>query len=262
MTDANGQVTNYFGMCRDISDIKATEEQLAQETKKAQEVETVKNAFLRNMCYEIRTPLNSVLGFSELIEKGHEADDEKIFIDEIKKNSRSLLVLVNNILFLSRLDAGMIEFKTSPIDFTIFFRERCEAAWQNCQQPNVDYIVETPYEHLTLEIDQNNLGVVIDQIVSNAAQHTTSGYVRARFDYNSEDLTVTVQDTGCGIPDDQLDKIFERFVSTDSGNSGLGLSICQEVVKQMGGRIRLKSEVGKGTIFWIIIPCATLMNNE
>ena len=262
VTDANGQVTNYFGMCRDISDIKATEEQLAQETKKAQEVETVKNAFLRNMCYEIRTPLNSVLGFSELIEKGHEADDEKIFIDEIKKNSRSLLVLVNNILFLSRLDAGMIEFKTSPIDFTIFFRERCEAAWQNCQQPNVDYIVETPYEHLTLEIDQNNLGVVIDQIVSNAAQHTTSGYVRARFDYNSEDLTVTVQDTGCGIPDDQLDKIFERFVSTDSGNSGLGLSICQEVVKQMGGRIRLKSEVGKGTIFWIIIPCATLMNNE
>ncbi len=100
-----------------------------------------------------------------------------------------------------------------------------------------------------------NLGIVIEQIVKNAAQHTTSGYIRARFDYNGEDLTVAVQDTGCGIPADQTEKIFERFVTTDSGNSGLGLSICQEVVKLMGGRIRLKSEVGKGTIVWIIIPC-------
>ena len=92
--------------------------------------------------------------------------------------------------------------------------------------------------------------------MTNAAQHTTSGYVRAHFDYNGEDLTVTIQDTGCGIPADQLERIFERFVTTSSDTSGLGLAICQEVVKLMGGRIRLKSEVGKGTIVWIIIPCS------
>ena len=106
-----------------------------------------------------------------------------------------------------------------------------------------------------LNIDLNNLGIIIDQIVANAVQHTTSGFVRTRFDYNGDDLTVTVQDTGCGIPPDQTGKIFERFISNYSGNSGLGLSICQEIVKLMGGRIRLKSEVGKGTIFWVVIPC-------
>ena len=254
---ADGNVTEYFGMCRDISDIKAAEEQLALETKKAQEVETVKNAFLRNMCYEIRTPLNSVVGFAELIAKNPDADDEKIFIEEIKKNSRFLLTLVSNILFLSRLDAGMIEFKPAPVDFAAIFEGRCQSAWLHCQKPGVKYYADVPYEQLVIDIDLTNLGVVIDQIITNAAQHTTSGYVRARFDYNGEDLTVAIQDTGCGIPADQLDKIFERFVTTDSNNSGLGLPICQEVVKLMGGRIRLKSEVGKGTIVWIIIPCTS-----
>lgn len=266
VTDADGHITHYFGMCRDISEIKATEELLALETKKAQEIETVKNAFLRNMCYEIRTPLNSVVGFSELIEKNPGSDDEAIFIEQIKSNSRILLNLVNNILFLSRLDAGMIEFSTSPTNFAAFFEGRCLAAWTHCKQPGVEYIVETPYKQLMLDIDQTNLGIVIDQIVANAVKHTTSGYVRAHFDYNGEDLTMTIQDTGCGIPANQLDRIFERFVTTSSGNSGLGLAICQEVIKQMGGRIRLKSEEGKGTIFWIIIPCTTadasLMNNE
>lgn len=261
-TDADGNVTDYFGMCRDISDIKATEEQLTRETKKAKEVETVKNAFLRNMCYEIRIPLNSVVGFAELIEQNHDADDEQFFIGEIKKNSRNLLNLVNNILFLSRLDAGMIEFNPMPVDFAAFFETRCQLAWQHCQQPGVDYIVETPYKNLILDIDQSNLGIVIDQIVTNAAQHTTSGHVRARFDYNSEDLTVTILDTGCGIADDQFGKIFERFVTSDSASSGLGLPICQEVVKLMGGRIHMKSEVGKGTIVWVIIPCTGTLNIE
>ena len=122
--------------------------------------------------------------------------------------------------------------------------------------------METPYKNLILDIDQSNLGIVIDQIVTNAAQHTTSGHVRARFDYNSEDLTVTILDTGCGIADDQFGKIFERFVTSDSASSGLGLPICQEVVKLMGGRIHMKSEVGKGTIVWVIIPCTGTLNIE
>lgn len=255
VTDANGHITNYFGMCRDISDIKATEEQLALETKKAQEVEEVKNAFLHNMCHEIRTPLNSVVGFAELMEQNQNSEDEQFFIEEIKKNSRSLLTLVNNILFLSRLDADMIEIRPEPVDFATFFKERCQLAWKYSQQPGVKYTIDTPYENLTLNIDQTNIGFVIDQIISNAVQHTSSGYVRARFDYNSEDLTIAVQDTGCGIPADQIERIFERFVTTNNNSSGLGLAICKEVVNLMGGRIRLRSEVGKGTIVWIIIPC-------
>jgi signal transduction histidine kinase len=242
-------------MCRDISDIKATEEQLALETVKAQEVETVKNAFLRNMSYEIRTPLNSVVGFAELFEKEHTADDEQFFIREIRENSEQLLKLINNILFLSRLDAQMIEFKKQPVDLPIVFEERCHTAWANLQQPGVNYVIDSPYKHLVLDLDMQNLGIVIDQVVLNAAQNTTKGTVRASFDYNGEDLTVTIQDTGCGIPAELLDNIFGRFVSADGSSGGLGLAICQELVKQMGGRIRLNSEVGMGTIVWVIIPC-------
>jgi signal transduction histidine kinase len=256
--DANGRVTEYFGMCRDISDFKVTEELLALETKKAQEVETVKNAFLHNMCYEIRTPLTSVVGFAELMERNPDADDEKLFVEEIKKNSLNLLSLINNILLLSRLDAGMIEHKHELVNFPAFFEGRCQSAWIHYQQPGVSYIIDNSYECLMIDIDLTNLGIIIDQIITNAAQHTTSGYVRARFDYNGEDLTVAIQDTGCGIPADQLDKIFERFVTTDSSSSGLGLPICQEVIKLMGGRIRVKSEPGKGTIVWIIIPCTCM----
>lgn len=253
--DANGHVTEYFGMCRDISNIKATEEQLARETVKAQEIETVKNAFLRNMSYEIRTPLTSVVGFAELFEMEHDVDDEQFFIEEIKKNSRTLLNLVNNILFLSRLDAGMIEIKTMSIDFATFFEERCQNVWAHHRQPGVDYIVDSSYKRLVLDVDLSNLSIVIEQIVTNAVQNTTSGSVHASFDYNGENLTMTVQDTGSGIPDNLIDRIFERFVTTGSDNSGLGLPICQEVVRLMGGRIHLKSERGKGTIVWIIIPC-------
>ena len=253
--DDQGHVTSYFGMCRDISDIKATEEKLAQETLKAQEVETVKNTFLHNMCYEIRTPLNSVVGFSELFEKEHSVDEEAFFIEEIKRNSRSLLNLINNILYLSRLDAGMIEFKTEPTDFPEFFKSHCEMAWLPYQRNDVNYIVDEPYERLVLDLDQNNLGVVIDHVITNAAQHTTQGSIRASFDYNGEFLMITIQDTGCGIPEDLLNNIFGRFVTTDDGSSGLGLPICQEALKNMEGKIRIKSEVDKGTIVWITLPC-------
>lgn len=254
VTDANGTVTKYFGMCRDISDIKATEKQLALETKKAQEVEMVKNAFLHNMCYEIRTPLTSVVGFAELMEMNPDSEDEKSFIEQIKINSRILLNLVNNILLLSRLDAGMIEFKPEPVDFANFFESHCRDTWLKYGKSDINFIVDSPYKNLMLNIDLNNLGIVIDQLLINAAQFTNSGEVRTHFDYNGEDLTVAVQDTGIGIPAEQHEKIFERFVSINGSSSGLGLPICQEVVKLMGGRIHMKSKAGEGTIFWIIIP--------
>ena len=253
--DADGRVVDYFGMCRDISEIKAMEEQLALETQKAQEVETVKNAFLRNMSYEIRTPLTSVVGFAELFEHEHDADDEQFFIQEIRNNSEQLLKLINNILFLSRLDARMIEFKKEPVDFAAVFESCCQPVWVEHQQPDVSYSVDTPYERLVLDIDLQNLRMAIGQLVMNAVQYTTSGFVRACFDYNGEDLTITVQDTGRGIPAKRLDNIFGRFVTNGNSGSGLGLAICHEIVTQMGGRIRIKSEVGKGTIVWVIIPC-------
>ena len=252
---ADGRVTDYFGLCRDISEIKATEEQLARETVRAQEVETIKNAFLRNMSYEIRTPLTSVVGFAELFEQEHTADDEEFFVNEIKDNSSRLLNLINDILFLSRLDARMIEFKKTPVDIAMTFEGRCQSAWAEGQQPEVSYVVDCPYHHLVVDIDEQNLGIVINQILANAVQYTKEGQVRASFDYTGEDLVLAFQDTGCGISPEQQEHIFERFNSTSSQGTGLGLSICYEIIRQMGGKIRIKSDVGKGTIVWVSVPC-------
>ena len=255
LINSEGEIESYFGMCRDISEIKATEQALAQKTQKAQEVETIKNAFLRNMSYEIRTPLASVVGFAELFQLEHSSDEETLFIQEIKENSTQLLKLINDILFLSRLDAEMIEFNKQPIDFAAFFGARCETAWLNYKREGIEYLVDNPYNKLVIDVDSQNIGIIIDQIAVNAAQHTTAGQVRARFDYTGEGLVMAFMDTGSGIPEDKLSHIFERFTGSTSRGTGLGLPICYEMVRQMGGNITIKSTVGKGTMVWVTIPC-------
>ena len=253
--NSEGDIESYFGMCRDISEIKATEQALAVKTQKAQEVETIKNAFLRNMSYEIRTPLASVVGFAELFQQEHTPEEESLFIQEIKENSSQLLKLINDILFLSRLDAEMIEIKKQPIDFAAFFGARCETAWLNLKQEGVTYQADIPYHKLVIDVDAQHIGIIIDQIIANAAQHTTAGLVRARFDYTGEGLVMAFMDTGCGIPTEKLNHIFERFTGSTSRGTGLGMPICHELTRQMGGKITIKSEEGKGTIVWVTIPC-------
>ena len=251
----DGDIERYFGLCRDISEIKATEALLAQKTLKAQEVENIKNAFLRNMSYEIRTPLNSVVGFAELFQMEHLPEEETLFIQEIKENSSQLLKLINDILFLSRLDAGMIEFKKQPTDFAAIFEPRCKTAWYNYQHAGVDYFVDAPYNKFIVDIDMQNIGIIIDRLVAIAAQHTTSGQVRTRYDYTGESLVIAFMDTGSGIPQERLDHIFERFSGSTNNYTGLGLAICYELIRLMDGKITIKSEEGKGTMVWVTIPC-------
>ena len=256
--DKRGQVIDYIGMCRDISEIKDLEEKLAAETLRAQEVEVVKNAFLHNMSFEIRTPLNTVVGFAELFQMEHSADDEVVFINEIKENSAKLLKLINDILFLSRLDAEMIEFKTRPTNFTAMAVQRCEAIWSNNQVPGVNYTVSSSFRKLILDIDSSNIGIILDKIVTNAVQYTDKGSVLVHYDYLGDRLIVAVEDTGHGIPESSLEHIFERFVTGANHGAGLGLSICQELIKRMQGTINLKSTEGKGTTVWFSVPCKAL----
>ena len=254
-TTKEGDFTEYFGLIRDISDIKAVEEKLALESARAQEVETVKNAFLHNMSHEIRTPLNTVVGFSELFEMEHSTEDEAIFIDEIKENSASLLKLINDILFLSRLDAGMINISPQPVDFASIFAGRCASVWDNHKIEGVNYIIQSPYKQLVVEIDEPHVSMIINKILTNAIQYTTKGYVLARYDYIANRLIVSIEDTGCGINNEAISNIFGRFVTGANSGSGLGLSISHELVEHMGGKIELTSTEGKGTTVWFSIPC-------
>ena len=259
-----GEIDNYFGLCRDVSQERATERELQREKAKAQEVENVKNVFLHNMSYEIRTPITTVVGFAHLFVAEHDPADEEGFIREIKNNANYLLKLVNDILFLSRLDAHMIEFNKSAVDMAFTFEGHCQMGWAKLMKPDVKYVVENPYEHLVVEIDDTNVGHIIEQVAEYAAQYTETGMVRGRYDYIGDKLLITIEDTGIGLDASQQANLFERFGNTVGGNStGLGLPICKELAAQMGGSIYINSAVGKGTTVWIVIPCkATLIEKK
>ena len=253
--DHQNEIKEYFGMCRDISEIKTIEEKLAAETLRAQEVEVIKNAFLHNMSFEIRTPLNTVVGFAELFQMEHSPEDEIVFIHEIKENSSKLLKLINDILFISRLDADMIEFNKRTVDFQALISQQCESVWTNLRKPDVEYSISNAFKKLMLEIDSSNVSIIIDKIVTNAAMYTEKGSVFVRYDYLGDNLIVSVEDTGCGIPESALANVFDRFVTGASEGSGLGLAICHELILRLNGTINIKSDEGKGTTVWFTIPC-------
>lgn len=254
--DENGQLTHYFGLCRDQSKMENTRRLLEKESLKAQEVEGLMNTFLHNMSYEIRTPLNAVVGFSELLRQSHTTDDESIFIRQIKDNSSHLLMLINDILFISRLDARMIEINRQPTDFANTFAGHCERAWEDYRKEGVSYLVENPYTQLVVDIDDLNVGRLIEQIVANAAQNTIKGYIKARYEFIVDHLLIAITDSGPGMSKETLSHIFERFKTSSSNGTGLGLPICKELADQMGATIRINSVPDKGTTVWISIPCS------
>jgi signal transduction histidine kinase len=265
--NAQGRVNGYFGMCRDMSDVIFTERRLKEQTLRAKEVEDLKNSFLRNMSYEIRTPLTTVVGFAELFEKDHTPEDEEIFVQQIKDNSAHLLHLINDILFLSRLDAHMIEINRQFVDFSQIFESFCRSGWGNYQRDGVRYVIENRYDQLTVEIDDTNIGHLIEQLTANAAQHTHKGIVRARYDYMNGQLVIVIEDTGVGMSEEFIKHIYELFSNGIRQGShkgtGLGLPICKALVNQMGGSIDISSKEGKGTMVCLTIPAkATVIERK
>ena len=253
----DGEITHYMGMCRNETEMTYTEMKLKEEQAKAQETEQLKNTFLLNMSYELRTPLNAVIGFAGLYNEEHSEEDEPIFAEEIKKNTGVLLQLINDILFLSRLDARMIEQNYQMSDFALLFEGWCYMGWTNVS-PNVKAIVENPYNKLVVNIDQTNLAMAIEKICVLAAMHTTEGTIRAKYEYRHGELMITIEDTGRGLSAEALSKIFQRFVhdeNVDRQGTGLDMPIVKELIEQMNGTVEVQSEEGKGTTFYISIPC-------
>ena len=252
-----GKVERYFGMCRNMTDMVETERRLSVETRKAQETETLKQSFLTNMSYEIRTPLNTVVGFAELFEIDHDPADETVFVDEIKKNSNQLLELVNDILFLSRLDADMIESNVTETDFALVFDSCCLVGLNNAK-PGVKTIIQNDYEHLVVDIDIDLVNKVIQRECLIAAAFTSQGTIHCKYEYWHGELILTFEDTGAGFDENIESTIFERLEHnpklTDYG-TGLDLPIIQAIVQKLGGKIEIQSEKNKGTTARITIPC-------
>ena len=257
MLKSDGTVSHYFGMCRNTTEWMATQQLLQEETEKAQETERLKDSFLLNMSYEIRTPLNTVLGFAQMFAQEHDPADEPLFAEEIKRNANELLALVNESLYLSRLDAHMIEMRPVDTDFSVIFDSYCRVGWKDVA-PGINTIIENPYEHLIVTLDEQSIGQVIQRICSNAASMTKEGFVRSKYEYRQGELIIKIEDTSAGIDDKTLPHVFDRFATDSMGRqcgNGLNLPIAKELVEQMGGTIDFQSEEGKGNTVWINIPC-------
>ena len=257
ITDKEGNVTHYFGMCRNETEMAYVEKHLQEESAKAQEEEQLKNAFLLNMSYELRVPLHAVIGFAELFKREHNREDEPVFANEIKKNTDVLLTLINDILFISRLDAHMIEYHYEVCDFASLFEGWCQMGWSDASK-NIKQITENSYNSLLVNIDPKNLGTAIQKLCGYTALTTKAGSLKSRYEYLHDELIIIVEDTGLGIEFDEVPKIFNRFMG-DAKNkrigTGLDLPIVKELVEQMGGTIDVLSEPGKGSTFFMSIPC-------
>lgn len=257
MLDADGKVERYFGMCRNMTDMVETENRLAVETKKAQETELLKQSFLSNMSYEIRTPLNNVVGFAGLFNTPHDEADEPAFVEQIKTNSNNMLTLVNDVMLLSSLDANMVEYRKDDIDFAQIFASHCQMGWSNAN-PQIKTIIDNPYESLVVNIDMEHVGKVIERLCWLSALTLKEGYAKARYEYRRGELLITIEDTGDGIPEEGMAHIFDRFVHNIDNHllgTGLDLPIVQAIVRQMGGTIEIESKLHQGTTAWVSIPC-------
>lgn len=257
ITDKDGIVTHYFGLCRNETEMAYIEKHLQEETAKAQEEEQLKNTFLLNMSYELRVPLHAVIGFAELFKREHSLEDEPIFASEIKKNTDILLTLINDILFISRLDAHMIEYHYEECDFALLFEGWCYQGWSEAAK-NLKQTTENSYNSLLVKIDAKHLGTAIEKLCGYSARTTKAGSLKSRYEYLHDELIIIIEDTSQGIEFDEIPKVFNRFMG-DAKNkrigTGLDLPIVKELVEQMGGTIDVLSEPGKGSTFFMSIPC-------
>ncbi len=262
--DEGGDIQNIIVTIIDVTELRKvscmlTESMghLKEESEKARQADKLKSIFLANMSHEIRTPLNAIVGFSNLIESTENPNERSEFIKIINRNSENLLRLINDILDLSRLDANIIKITPEKADFSLVFSDICKTLEQNTNIPGVAFITDIPYKSCETFVDYNRLTQVITNFVINAAKYTKEGHIKVGFKYQDNGIYLYCEDTGIGIPKELCGKIFDRFVKLNEfvPGTGLGLSICKAIAEHCHGKIGVESEKGKGSTFWIWVPC-------
>ena len=263
--DENGRLLGAFGVWRNISDLMHKQDLLRRETQRAKESGQMKSLFLANMTHEIRTPINAIVGFSEVLASLTDSEERKEIMQIIKNNCDMLLRLVNDILTASSLDSGHVSIKPVDVDFSKTFNELWESLRPRVQEPGVEFQRDNPYGALHIRIDAERVSQVITNFVTNAVKYTYQGHIRIGYRKETrsamgkqrEGLYVYCEDTGAGIPKEAQGKIFERFFKVNDfvQGTGLGLSICKAFVDACHGKIGVFSEgKDKGSLFWMWIP--------
>lgn len=247
-----------LALIHDIGDRVRHSKELIEAKRKAEEADRMKTLFLANMSHEIRTPLNAIVGFSEIISLTEDEEERREYLEIIQKNSGLLLQLINDILDLSRIEAGRSEMHFGKVSLSGLVEE----VYKVHQLKTPDAIrleVILPKEDIIINTDRNRLTQVLSNFMSNAIKNTSKGSITLGLVHEGEWLRLYVADTGCGIPEDKLPLIFDRFEKLNDfvQGTGLGLSICKSLVERLGGRIEVTSEVGKGSTFSICL-CPSL----
>lgn len=251
-----GQVVLLTGLRKDITEWKNLTNELIVLRDKAEEANRLKSAFLANMSHEIRTPLNAIVGFSNLVADTADFEERQEYCKIIETNNELLLRLVNDILDLSKIEAGQLDFVFSEISLRSIFAN-LKQIYRFKVQKNVQLICELPAEDHIIYSEKNRLTQVISNFLNNACKFTTDGYIKMGYEQVPGGLRFFVADTGKGIAKENLPYVFERFRKFDNfvQGTGLGLSICDTIIQRLEGEIGVESEVGKGSIFWFVIPC-------
>ncbi len=239
----------------DITELKETEAKLIKAKDKAEESDRLKSAFLANMSHEIRTPLNAIVGFSNLLAYAQEESERAQYIGIVEENNELLLQLISDILDLSKIEAGTFEFVYDQVDV----RQLCEDVVTSLRVKvpfGVDLYIAPNLPDCWVYSDKNRLRQVISNFVNNAFKFTHLGKVSVGYVLRNNEVEISVTDTGVGIEAEKQKQVFDRFVKLNSfaHGTGLGLSICKCIVEQIGGRIGVDSELGKGSRFWFTHP--------
>ena len=250
-----GRKPLLIGISWDITNLQNIEQELIKARIKAEQSDRLKSAFLANMSHEIRTPLNAIVGFSQLLPAAETAEEKKLYSGIINQNSDILLQLINDILDLSKIEAGTLEYIKRPMNLGEVCRTIYTVHKERVKE-GVTLVFDNEDENLFIEGDQNRIMQVITNFLTNASKFTYAGEIRLGFERTDKNIRVYVEDTGIGIEPEKVDHVFERFVKLNSfaQGTGLGLSICQMIIEKIGGEIGVTSELGKGSTFYFTIP--------